>query len=212
MKGKPSKGKCLTDDEAAAYADGSARPDLRRRIEDHLARCNACLHGVAELKQLLRPAASGQAAGAALPARVLARAEDIIERSTAAVPEMAITLTVKAGLCTILHTTGRLLAPAQLAPVRSGDAPRGRPTVTESLSGHLVTLELATKERRAQPKLMIMRESSSIRPDGVKAVISSGGVRQTRYTRSGRASFTPLGPGVSIIEIEDIGRIRIEVQ
>lgn len=205
------EGKCLTDDEVAAYVDGTAEPDLRRRIEDHLLRCNACLHGVAELKQLLSP---GCAAEITLPAGARARAEAIIERRTADEPEMAITLALKAGLCRIIETTGSLLVPGRLAPapVRSRVGPVPSPRVAKSLSGYVVTLEFVTRKQETQPRLTIVEESSSAKPDGIKAKIYTQGACETKYSRAGRVSLSPLKPGLSIIELEDIGRIRLEVR
>lgn len=211
MKAKPSKGKCLTDDEVAWYVDGAVKPDLRKRIEDHLLKCNACLHGVAELKQLLSPGRRGEVT---LPAGARARAEAIIERRTADAPEMAITLALKAGLCRIIETTGSLLVPGRLvpAPVRSGAQPAPAPRVAKSMSGYLVTLEFVTRKQEPQPRLTIVEESSSARPDGIKAKIYAEGACETKYSRAGKVSFSALKPGLSVIEIEDVGRISLEVQ
>ena len=211
MKERISRGRCLTDDEVAAYVDGAVKPNLRKRIEDHLLKCNSCLHGIAELKQLLSPE---RRAEVTLPAAARARAESMIERKTADVPEMAITLALKKGICRILETTGNLLLPGNLAPapVRSEAQPSPSPRVAKSLSGYLVTLELVTRKQETQPRLWIVEESSSGRPDGIKAKLYAEGACETKYSRAGKVSFSPLRPGLCLIEIEDIGRIRLEVQ
>lgn len=211
MRDGISRGRCLTDDEVAAYVDGAVKPGLRKRIEDHLLRCNSCLHGVAELKQILSPE---RMAEVALPAAARARAESIIELRTADVPEMAITLALKKGLCRILETTGNLLLPGNLAPaaVRSETQPCPSPRVAKSLSGYLVTLELVTRKQETLPRIWIVEESSSDRPDGIKAKSYTEGACETKYSRAGKVSFSPIKPGACLIEIEDIGRIRLDVR
>lgn len=211
MRGKTPRGGCLTDDEVAAYVDGAVKPDLRKRIEDHLLECNACLHGVAELKQLLNPE---RRAEVTLPDGARARAEAMIERRTADAPEMAVTLALKAGLCRVIETTGSLLLPRQPAPapVRSATKSAPSPRVAKSLSGYLVTLEFVTRRRETQPRLTIVDESSAARADGIKAKLFAEGLCETKYSRDGKMSFSPLRAGLSVIEIEDVGRIRIEVR
>ena len=84
MKSRDTKSRCLSDDEVAAYVDGAVRPDLRKRIEEHLARCGDCLHNVAELKHLVGAAS----AAVKMPAAALARAESIVERELSPRGEM----------------------------------------------------------------------------------------------------------------------------
>ena len=220
--GKP-KDKCLSDDEIACFVDGLAEPGLRKRVEDHLAHCSLCLHNVAELKRLVAPEGLS---GLALPARARARAESIIADALRGVPQFDVVLALKSGICRLLETTGDLVAaggPAAV-PVRGGMPSGGRAArgegeeagkdlrVAKSLSGHLVTLELAAQGDEVVPGVAIVEEASAARPDGIKARIHSPEASETRYSRQGRIRFSGVRPGTYGIEIEDIGRIRLEVQ
>ena len=221
MKDRGSREKCLTDDEVASYVDGVVKPDLKKRIEDHLVRCNFCLHNVAEIKQLV---GSGAGLPGALPAEALARAETLVAQHTQRAPQFDITLALKSGICKLLETTGDLLVPGRLAPVelrgekRSTDRPSGdrrnSPSlkIAKSLSGYLVTLEFVAERQAVLPKLTIVEETSSGRPDGIKAKLYSPGASETRYSRRGRMSFPALKPGIYGIDIEEIGRIRLDIQ
>jgi hypothetical protein len=124
----------------------------------------------------------------------------------------------------LLETTGDLLAPTRLAPSQlrggkhptdksSGDGPNGPGLkIAKSLSGYLVTLEFTAERQAVLPKLTIVEETSSGRPDGVKAKLYSPGASETRYSRRGRMSFSALKPGIYGIDIEEIGRIRLDIQ
>jgi hypothetical protein len=225
MKDRDYREKCLSDDEVAGYVDGVVKPEIRKRIEDHLPHCSLCLHHVAELKQLVGSEAT---LPGVLPAQALARAESLIASETQAVPEFAIALALKSGICKLLETTGDLLAAGRLAPVAlRGDRPQPGESsaessggkidgpslrVAKSLSGHLVTLELVAERETVLPKLVIVEETSSARPDGIKAKIYSPGTSETRYSRQGRITFSALKPGVYGIDIEEIGRVRLDIQ
>jgi anti-sigma factor RsiW len=214
-KARAMKHKCLSDDQVAAYVDGVIAPDLRRRIEEHLDRCSLCLNNVSELKQLVT---SDATLGASLPAAALARAESIIADRLAdradALPELDVILALKSGVCKILETTGRLLAPGRMAPVtvRRGDRPAPTPKVAKSMSGYLVTLEAVAAEGAVQPRITIVEEASSATPDGTRAKLYAAGSSETKYSRAGRITFSPVKPGDYTIEIEDVGRIRLAVQ
>jgi anti-sigma factor RsiW len=211
MKEKNSREKCLSDDEVASYVDGVARPDERKRIEDHLVRCSFCLHNVAELKQLLLPETE---LAAGMPAEALARAESIIARHTQTLPEFDVTLALKNGICKLLETTGNLLLPGRFAPVAVRGEKQAGPNlrIAKSLSGYLVTLEFAAGKQEAVPKLTIVEEASSAKPDGIKAKLYSPGASETKYSRQGKMSFSALKPGVYGIEIEEVGKIRLDIQ
>ncbi|HVP57499.1 MAG TPA: hypothetical protein VMU02_05340 [bacterium] len=211
MKDRNSKEKCLTEDEVASYVDGVVKPDLKKRIEDHLVRCSLCLHNVAEMKQLV---GTDTQHASSLPAEALARAEAIIAQHTELSPELDITLAIKGGICKLLETTGDLLRPARLAPVElRGEKTNGATLkIAKSLSGYLVTLELVPERQMVHPKLTIVEETSSGRPDGIKAKLYSPGAAETKYSRQGRISFSALEPGVYGIDIEEIGRIRLDIQ
>jgi hypothetical protein len=221
MKDRGPREKCLTDDEVASYVDGVVRPDLRKRIEDHLVRCSFCLHNVAEIKQLI---GSEAALPGDLPAEALARAELLVAQHARQAPQFDITLALKNGICKVLETTGDLLAPGRLAPAHlrgekhstdrpSDDRPDGSSLkIAKSLSGYLVTLEFVAERQIVLPKLTIVEETSSERPDGIKAKLYSPGASETRYSRQGRMSFSALQPGVYGIDIEEIGKVRLDIQ
>ena len=214
MKGKDPGARCLSDDEVAAYIDGAVERDLRERIEQHLGRCRACLHSVAELKRLVRAAQALER----LPAPAMARAESIVERELAkrgeALAEMEVVLALKSGICRILETTGEMLRPGRLAPVtvRGARPSAPSPRIAKSLSGYRVTLELVSAAKGVEPRLAVAEEGSRERPDGIKAKLRGREATETKYTRAGKISFSPVGPGTYRIDIEKLGRIRLEIQ
>jgi hypothetical protein len=205
------EGQCLSGDEIAAYVDGAVKPGLRKRIEEHILSCSSCLHSVAELKQLV---SSERRIYAPVPAATLARAADMIARHISAPCRLDVSLALKDGLWRILETTGKLLLPGRLAPVqvRAGRRASPSPRVSESLGGYRVTLELVPSGEKVEPRLVIVDESSSEKPDGVKAKLVSGDSSQTRYSRAGKIAFSPVGAGPHAIEIERIGRINLNVR
>ena len=221
MRDSNSKDKCLRDEEIACYVDGLVAPGLRKRIEDHLERCGLCLHHVAEVKRLVAPEALF---GAVLPAGALARAENLVAEAIRGVPQFDVVLALKSGICRLLETTGDLLAPGGQAPVavRGGKCPGDASSagtdgsaglkVAKRLSGYLVTLEVAAEGEGVVPRVGIVEETSSARPDGIKARLHSPETSETRYSRQGRISFSALKPGSYGIEIEEIGRIGLEIQ
>jgi anti-sigma factor RsiW len=214
MKGKTPRDRCLSDDEVAAYVDGAVKRDLRKRIEEHLAQCSTCLHSVVELKHLVSAAHAQEK----LPAAALARAESIVERTRSraseTLPELDIVLALKSGICKILETTGEVLRPGRLAPVTVRGERRTAPSprVAQSLSAHLVTLELVSAKQGVEPRLTIVEEASAERPDGIKAKLRGPDASDTKYSRAGKIGFSPVGPGTYRIEIEKIGRIRLDIQ
>jgi hypothetical protein len=209
MTPKTPKARCLSDDEVAAYVDGMGGPGLRKRVEHHLARCNVCLHSVAEMKQLVGAEAAREAL---LPGEVLARAESLIAREMMP-PELELVAAVRSGICKIIETTGRLLTPGRLSPVQvRGGKTAPTPKIAKSLSGYLVTLELVPGEQGVQPRLTLVEEVSSARPDGIKARLDSPEASETKYSRGGRLSFAALSPGAYRIEIEEIGRISLDIR
>ncbi len=204
------KDRCLTDEEMSAYVDGVVDTDLRMRIETHLAECAVCLHHVAELKELVSP----QVVYAAVPtAEALSKAEDIISQYAGPAFGFDITVALRQGLCKVLETTGDLLAPRALSPVsiRGESRTELTPRIAKSLSGYLVTVELPARKGRLLPKVMVVHEVSSDRPDGIKIKLYSPGACETKYTESGVAAFEPVGSGDYTIDIEDIGTIELEI-
>src|SRR4030095_1561642 len=51
---QPPPGAHLSDEEVELYADGTAAPDARRRIEEHTASCPTCAEQVADLRDFIR--------------------------------------------------------------------------------------------------------------------------------------------------------------
>jgi len=211
MKVKDQRGKCLTDDEVTSYVDGVVGSNLRKRIEDHLARCSFCLHNVAELKCLV---AAESAAGAPLPEAAMARAAGLIARQAGSSSEFDITLAIRGGVCRLLETTGNLLLPVSLAPapVRGERRPAPGLRVAKSLSGYLVTLEMISGKQAVEPTVTIVEEASSAKPDGIKAKLYTPGAAETKYSRAGKMRFSALKPGAYRIDIEEIGTIRLDIQ
>jgi anti-sigma factor RsiW len=204
------KDRCLTDEEMSVYVDGVVDSDLRRRIEEHLSDCAVCLHHVAELKELVSP----KVAQAAVPTpEALSKAEDIISQFARPAPGFDITVALRQGLCKVLETTGELLTPRGLAPVAvRGDGRTAlTPRIAKSIAGYLVTVELPARKGRLRPKVMVVQEASSQRPDGIKIKLYSPGACETKYTESGKAAFQPVGSGDYTIDIEDIGTVELEV-
>jgi hypothetical protein len=208
------KDRCLTDEEITAYVDGVAEPSVRKRIEEHISECGLCLHNIAELKQLVSPVHMGSDA---LPEPVLARAERLIEKHTGAGRDFDITTILRDGVCRILESTGNLLPPLGLAPVAVRRERRDRrggpgPRLAKSLSGYLVTVELSARKDTIRPKLTLVEEMSSVRPDGIKAKLYSPGACETKYSRNGALTFSAVGRGFFRIDIDEIGSIGLEVK
>jgi hypothetical protein len=204
------KDRCLTDEEMSAYVDGVVDDDTRARIETHLADCAVCLHHVAELKELV----SEEPAHAAVPTvEALSRAEDIIAQYTHFAPGFDIAVRLREGLCKVLETTGELLTPRRLSPepVRGEAGNELIPRIAKSVAGYLVTVELAARKDGVRPRVVVVHEPSSERPDGIKIKFYSPGACETKYTQDGRADFNPVGPGDYSIEIEDIGTVDLDV-
>jgi hypothetical protein len=202
--------RCLTDEEMSAYVDGVVDDDARTRIETHLAECAVCLHHVAELKELV----STELAHAAVPTvEALSKAEDIIAQYTHLAPGFDIAVTLRQGLCRVLETTGDLLTPRRLSPEPVRGAGRNDliPRIAKSVAGYLVTVELPAEKGSLRPKVTVVQETSSERPDGLKIKLYSPGACETKYTRNGKAAFDPVGPGDYSIEIEDIGTIDLDI-
>jgi len=204
------KDRCLTDEEMSAYVDGVVDADLRQRIEDHLAECPVCLHHVAELKELVSP----QVVYAAIPtAEALSKAEDIISQYANPSSGFDVTVALRQGICRVLETTGDILTPRGLAPiaVRGEGGTEPAPRIAKSISGYLVTVELPIRKGKLQPRVMVVQETSSDKPDGVKVKLYSPGACETKYTEAGKTAFQPVGSGDYTIEIEDIGTIELEI-
>ena len=204
-------GKCLSDEETTAYVDGIVSPEARCCIEDHLVTCSFCLHNVAELKELVCAQAGRDVA---VPAEAMARAHASIAQRANVSPQFEITLALRRGLCRLLETTGELLLPGRLAPaaVRGEKQPGSNLRVAKSVSGYLVTVELVAAKDAVQPTVTITEETSSSRPDGIKAKLYSPGASETKYSRRGKFSFSLLARGLYGIEIEEIGKIRLDIQ
>ena len=61
-----------------------------------------------------------------LPARALARAESLVADAVRGVPQFDVVLALKSGICSLLETTGDLLAAGRSAPVAvRGSKPSG---------------------------------------------------------------------------------------
>lgn len=204
------KDRCLTDEEMTAYVDGVADEPARRRIEEHLAGCGLCLHNVAELKQLI----SSHSEDLAPTAAALELAESIVEKHTGAAREFDITLAIRDGICRILESTGSLLPPRRLSPVavRSARQNKLSPRIAKSMAGYLVTIELTPVKDAVQPKLALVEETSSARPDGLRAKIYSPGACETKYSRKGKIAFSPIGRGFFRIDIEEAGSVGLDVK
>ena len=204
------KDRCLTDEEMSAYVDGVVDTDLRRRIETHLAECAVCLHHVAELKELVSP----QVVYAAMPTpEALSKAEDIVSHYARPASGFDIAVALRQGFCKVLETTGDLLTPRGLSPVpvRGQDRTEATPRIAKSLSGYLVTIELPARQGGLQPRVMVVHEISSDKPDGIKIKLYSPGACETKYSEGGKATFQPIGSGEYTIDIEDIGIIDLEI-
>lgn len=205
------KDRCLTDEEIAAYLDRAVDAAMRKRIEQHLCECALCLHHVAELKYLV----DEQGTRPVMPtAAALARAESIVARHTQVSREFDIAAVIKSGICRIVESTGNLLPPRRLAavPIRNRKRSTLSPRIAKSLSGYLITVELVPRKDTVRPQLTVVEETSSARPDGIKARLYSPGACETKYSQKGRITFPPLGPGSFKIEIEGIGTIGLEVK
>jgi hypothetical protein len=210
-KGDVMKDRCLTDEEITAYVDGVAKSTLRKRIEEHLSECNLCLHNVAELKQLVGADAGSHGS---VPHGAMAKAENILGEHMRSLQQFDITAVLRNGICKILESTGELLPPRRLspAPVRGGKRSTLSPRIAKSLSGYLVTIELTAVKDVVEPKLTLFEEVSSAKPDGVKAKLYSPGACETKYSHNGRLSFSPVGQGFFKIDIEEIGRIGLDIK
>jgi hypothetical protein len=203
--------RCLTDEEIAAYVDGTASKALRERVESHLNACRLCLRSVAEVKRLMQSHASHLPT---VPGDVIARAEQVVIENAESAPRLDITAAITGGMLKILRTTGDLLTPRRLSavPVR-GPAGSGLcPRVAKSIAGYHITLELVPGPEAIQPVLIMVDEATGDRPDGVKVKMSSAGTSETKYTQHGKATFSPVGPGVATIDIEGVGRVDLETK
>jgi hypothetical protein len=205
------KNECLTESEIAAYVDGSLDACAREKVETHLERCRVCLHGVAELKKL---ADAYEAGPITTPDAALARARELVEAGAPSLPGLSIVATLHQGLVKIIETTGSLLPPPRLEPVtvRRKKESKLLPRVTRSISGYSVTVELSEESGLFTADITIVDEKTSERPDGLKAKLHVAGESQTRYSRSGTVRFTDLREGTSDLDLEGIGRIRIEIE
>jgi hypothetical protein len=202
--------RCLTDEEMSAYVDGVVDTDLRARIEEHLSECAVCLHHVAELKELV----TAQMALPGVPtAEALSRAEEIIAQYTHEIRGFDIAVSLRDGLCKLLQTTGEIVTPRRLSlePVRGDGRAELIPRVAKSIAGYLVTAELLPHKGSVVPRLTIVQEATSNKPDGIRIKLYSPGACETKYTEGGKAAFAPVGPGQYTIEIEDIGTIDLDV-
>jgi anti-sigma factor RsiW len=166
------KTKCLTEMEIAAYVDGLAEAEVRKRVESHLETCALCLHSVAELKRL---ADAHEANPVRTPEAALARAAGIISAGSETSPGFSIIAAVQKGLVKILETTGNLIPPPRQAPVpvrKRRDASLV-PRVARSLSGFFVTVELSEGKDGITAGVTLADEASSEQPDGVKVKLRS---------------------------------------
>jgi anti-sigma factor RsiW len=205
------KDRCLSDDEITSYVDGVVEASMRKRIEAHLSKCALCLHNVAELKQLI----DSQHASPTMPTdAALAKAESLIARRTQSPRQFDITVVLRDGICRILESTGNLLLPRQPSTVPVRGKKRGAlgPRIAKSLAGYLVTVELTPGEDTVRPKLTLVEEASSTKPDGVKARLYSPGACETKYSHRGQVIFPALGQGFFRIEIEEIGTIGLDIK
>jgi hypothetical protein len=204
------KDRCLSDEEITAFVDGVADEPARQRIEEHLARCGFCLHSVAELKQLV----SSHSEGLVPTAGAIERAEGLIEKHAGGARELDITLAIKDGICRILESTGNLLPPRRLSPVavRRERQSRLSPRIAKSVAGYLVTVELGPVRDAVQPRVALVEEATSIRPDGIKAKLYSPGACETKYSHKGKLTFSPVGKGFFRIDIEAVGNIGLDVK
>ena len=210
-KGEMMKHRCLTDEEITTYVDGVASPALRKKIEEHLSQCSLCLHNVAELKQLI---GKGGAMDMTPPRSAMARAEGILAEHLQSAQLFDITAVLRNGLCRILECTGELLPPRRLSTVAMrGKRQGGLSTrVAKSLSGYLVTLELTPIDDDVRPSLTLFEEVSSLKPDGIKAKLYSPGASETKYSHEGHVRFSSIRQGFFKIEIEEVGRIRLDIR
>ena len=135
-------------------------------------------------------------------------------RHTGPAREFDITLAIRDGICRILESTGNLLPPRRLSPVavRSARHSRLSPRIAKSLAGYLVTIELTPVKDTVQPKLALVEETSSARPDGLRAKIYSPGACETKYSRKGKIAFSPVGRGFFRIDIEEVGSVGLDVK
>jgi hypothetical protein len=204
------KDKCLTDEEISAYVDGVGDEPTRQRIEEHLSRCGLCLHSVAELKQLV----SSHGEGPVPTAGAIERAEGLIEKHIGGARELDITLAIRDGICRILESTGNLLPPRRLSPVavRRERQNRLSPRISKSLAGYLVTVELGPVKDGVQPRVTLVEEATSTRPDGIKARLYSPGACETKYSHKGRITFSQVGKGFFRIDIETVGNVGLDVK
>lgn len=205
------KDRCLTDEEISAYIDGVVSAEERARIEFHLAKCSFCLHNVAELKQLV---SANDANPIALPEAAIAQAEAVIEEQSASPVHFDIAVVLRNGICKILGSTGNLLPPRKLSPVvlRRQRSPRTITRISKSVSGFLVTVELTPEKNMVKPEVIVVEESTSQKPDGLKAKLYSPGACETSYSTDGRITFRPVANGYYRIEIEEIGTIGLDVK
>jgi hypothetical protein len=205
------KNECLTESEIAAYVDGALDAASRERVESHLESCRACLHSVAELKQLADAHAANPAS---TPEAALARARDIVKAGAPSLPGLSIVATLHEGLVKIIETTGSLLPPPRLEPVavRNKKEAKLLPRVACTISGYLVTVELSEEGGLFAADVTLVEEKTSLRPDGLKVKLHAGCTGVTRYSRSGSVRFTDLGEGTFELDLEDIGRIAITIQ
>jgi hypothetical protein len=203
--------RCLTDAQIAAYVDGLADARMREEVESHLEVCPLCLRSVADVKRLVDV---HDASPVPTPDAALRRACEMIEAAGRSLPEFYIVATLKQGLVKILETTGSLLPPPRLepVPVRSKKRPALIPRVAKSLSGHFVTVELRSEREGFVADVTLVDEESSERPDGVKVKLRTGGSSETKYSRSGKVRFSSLARGVSELDLERIGRIKLEIR
>jgi hypothetical protein len=195
----------------ASYVDGVADDALRSRIEEHLSRCAVCLHHVAELKRLVDADVSS---GVAVPAEVLTRAESLIAGQGPAGSRFEIAATIRDGVVKILESTGDLLLPRMpsAVPIRGRTETGLSPRLAKSISGYLVTVELVPCRNTVEPKVSLVDESTSECPDGIKAKLYSPGACETKYTQQGHVTFSPVGEGLFSIEVEDVGRIGLDLR
>jgi anti-sigma factor RsiW len=205
------KSECLTESEILAYVDGLIDPRGREKVEAHLARCPSCLRAVAEIKHL---ADAHVTEPVTAPPAALSRAAELIRERLAAAPRLSIVAAVQEGLVRILRTTGSLLPPPRLEPVavRGQKRPAPVPRAYKSLSGCMVTVEVSPGEAGVRVDIALADEKSSECPEGVKVKLRAGEAVETRYSRGGRVTFTEVRKGVSVLEVEGVGKILLEIE
>jgi hypothetical protein len=216
MAQKPGNGRagCPDEETLASYLAGGLTPTMSDELENHLARCTACLD---ELSAAYSSMLGDEKE--AVPEALIAKAIALVPQAAQEEGFFDMVVRLARGSLELLSTTGQVVEVPAVSGIR-GEMQSSDTTILQvekEMGRFKVAVEVEPVEDELCQLAVTVRAGEELPADGIRLSLLAGGREQASYlARQGTAIFDRISPGDYRLAITEnnapLGSIRLTIK